>query len=94
MRPRSGDTVFLGAPASVQFGGGRGIHFRIIRRHDWSTSHGWGWYDGYELNEAGDAVARRNVYVQEDGIVPSKLNELRSADGVREQRRPVASRTG
>ncbi|WP_018255430.1 hypothetical protein [Salinispora mooreana] len=30
---------------------------------------GWVWLEGYELNDAGNAVRRRQLYVRRDGIV-------------------------
>jgi hypothetical protein len=42
--------------------------FRVIRVHDWSTYDGFCWLDGYELNAAGDAVSRRSIFVQVDGL--------------------------
>lgn len=74
---RAGDVYQVGRNASVQFGP-RPILFRIIREHDWSTYDGWVWLDGYELDPAsGDAVARRSIFVQRDGLV--RRAERRSA---------------
>jgi hypothetical protein len=42
--------------------------FRVIRVHDWPTYEGWIWLDGYELNAAGDAVERRSIFVQINGL--------------------------
>lgn len=66
MLPRSGDVLHVGKPASVQFG--TPILFRVIRAHDWQTYEGWIWLDGYELNQAGDAVERRSIFVQIAGL--------------------------
>lgn len=66
MLPRSGDIVRLGRAASVQFAAP--ILFRVIRVHDWPTYEGWIWLDGYELNQIGDAVERRSVFVQISGL--------------------------
>jgi hypothetical protein len=52
--------------ASVQFTAP--LLFRVIRVHDWSTYDGWCWLDGYELNAAGDAVSRRSIFVQVNGL--------------------------
>jgi hypothetical protein len=68
--PRSGDVVHLARAASVQFDGARAILFRVIRVHDWPTYDGWVWLDGYQLNAVGDAVERRTVFVQIDGLRP------------------------
>jgi hypothetical protein len=75
--PRSGDVLYVTRDASVQFA--TPIYFRVIRVHDWPTYTGWVWLDGYQLNAAGDAVERRSIFVQVDG--------LRRVSG------PLASRT-
>lgn len=68
MLPRSGDIVTLSRAASVQFA--EPILFRVIRVLDWTTYDGWIWLDGYQLNQAGDAVERRSVFVQISGLRP------------------------
>jgi hypothetical protein len=61
--------------------------FRVIRVHDWSTYNGWAWLDGYELNSVGDAVERRSIFVQLDGLQPAQphtpANRYRSAGPMR-----------
>jgi hypothetical protein len=42
--------------------------FRVIRVHDWQTYDGWTWLDGYQLDSGGDAVERRSIFVQIDGL--------------------------
>lgn len=64
--PRSGDVLHVTREASVQFA--TPIYFRVIRVHDWPTYTGWIWLDGYQLNAAGDAVERRSIFVQADGL--------------------------
>ena len=64
--PRSGDVLKLTRSASVQFA--TPIAFRVIRRHERETYEGWVWLDGYELDSVGDAVARRDVFVQIAGL--------------------------
>jgi len=66
--PRSGDVLRVTRAASVQFV--EPILFRVIRAHDWPTYEGWFWLDGYQLNSAGDAVARRSIFVQIVGLQP------------------------
>jgi hypothetical protein len=66
MLPRSGDVLRVTRAASVQFASP--MLFRVIRVHDWSTYDGFCWLDGYELNAAGDAVSRRSIFVQVDGL--------------------------
>ncbi|MFY1688988.1 hypothetical protein [Plantactinospora sp. WMMB782] len=72
--PRSGDVLHVTRAASVQFAAP--IYFRVIRVHDWQTYHGWVWLDGYELNPSGDAVERRSIFVQVNG-----LRQLQSNSG-------------
>jgi hypothetical protein len=88
MLPRSGDVLRVTRAASVQFASP--LLFRVIRVHDWSTYDGWCWLDGYELNTAGDAVSRRSIFVQVDGLQRAQVgpppNRYRGAS------RPVPSR--
>lgn len=64
--PKSGDVLRVTKKASVQFL--EPMLFRVIRMHDWPTYDGWAWLDGYQLNAAGDAVARRSIFVQLAGL--------------------------
>ena len=73
MLPRSGDVLRVTRAASVQFT--TPMLFRVIRVHDWSTYNGWAWLDGYELNNAGDAVERRSIFVQLDGLLPATAGQ-------------------
>ncbi|WP_430786943.1 hypothetical protein [Actinoplanes sp. G11-F43] len=68
--PRSGDLLRLTRAASVQFA--NPMLFRVIRVHDWPTYVGWVWLDGYEINSVGEAVERRSVFVQIDGLRPAR----------------------
>ncbi|MDW5327296.1 hypothetical protein [Plantactinospora sp. KLBMP9567] len=70
--PRSGDVLHVTRAASVQFAAP--IYFRVIRVHDWPTYHGWVWLDGYELNPSGDAVERRSIFVQVNGLRQLQTN--------------------
>jgi hypothetical protein len=66
-QPRAGDVLKVTAQASVQFL--KPIRFRVIRIHDWTTTfEGWIWLDGYQLDDAGNAVERRSIYVREQGL--------------------------
>jgi hypothetical protein len=72
--------------ASVQFV--TPIYFRVIRVHDWPTYDGWIWLDGYELDDAGDAVERRSLFVQVGGLrAVGKAPDPRARNG----RRPSAA---
>lgn len=75
MLPRSGDVLHVTRTASVQFA--VPIFFRVIRVHDWPTYHGWVWLDGYELDASGDAVERRSIFVQLDGLRQLYTNSVR-----------------
>lgn len=83
--PRSGDVLRITRAASVQFTSP--ILFRVIRTHDWPTYDGWIWLDGYELNSVGEAVERRSIFVQVDGLQRAQLapvpNRYRAPTGGR-----------
>lgn len=66
MLPRSGDVLRITKAASVQFA--EPMLFRVIRVHDWPTYDGWAWLDGYQLDQAGDAIERRSVFVLIEGL--------------------------
>lgn len=67
-RLRPGDLLRIGREASVQFTGGSGFVLRLIRVQDWPTYDGWTWLEGYQLNERGEAVDRRTVFVRIAGL--------------------------
>ncbi|OLB74565.1 MAG: hypothetical protein AUI14_23215 [Actinobacteria bacterium 13_2_20CM_2_71_6] len=87
MLPRSGDVLRVTRAASVQFT--TPMLFRVIRVHDWSTYNGWAWLDGYELNSVGDAVERRSIFVQLDGLQPAQASAMPNR-----YRAPVARTAG
>jgi hypothetical protein len=87
---RAGAMVQVGAAAGVQFAGGRGFAFRVIRRHDWATYVGYVWLDGYQLDAAGEAVERRSIFVHVEGLFPAP--GPRRPGGV--ARRPGGGRSG
>ncbi|MGC4889550.1 hypothetical protein [Micromonospora sp. DT227] len=64
---RAGDLLRLDRAASVQFC--RPITVRVIREiADRSTFDGWAWIEAYELNGRGEAVAKRELFVQPAGL--------------------------
>ncbi|RQX12218.1 hypothetical protein DDE19_29045 [Micromonospora ureilytica] len=64
---RSGDLLHVTQAASVQFS--RPFLFRLIRvLEDRITYDGWLWIEGYELDARGEAVARRELFVQPAGL--------------------------
>ncbi|WP_412099951.1 hypothetical protein [Micromonospora ureilytica] len=52
--------------ASVQFKAP--ITVRLIRVLDWITYDGWAWIDCYQLNNKGDAIARRELYLMPERV--------------------------
>ncbi|MEU9505629.1 hypothetical protein AB0D32_05030 [Micromonospora sp. NPDC048170] len=88
MLPRSGDVLHVTRAASVQFL--RPIMFRVIRVLDWPTYDGWIWLEGYELNASGDAVNRRSIFVQREGLCHLRSAPEPRPHTVRAPRRPVA----
>lgn len=64
--PRAGELLHITRAASVQFI--RPFRFRVIRTIDRDTYYGWVWLDGYQLNAAGDAECRREIFVQLAGL--------------------------
>jgi hypothetical protein len=81
---RPGDVVELNRLVSVQFSSP--IMVRVTRVYDWVTTwDGWCWLSVYVLDERGDAVERRDVYVRLDALVP-----LRGTNAVKSQ--PPAGR--
>ncbi len=82
MLPTSGEVLRVTRAASVQFR--KPMMFRVIRVLDGTTYDGWAWLEGYQLNSAGDAVEKREIFVQ--------LNGLQSAASRRGQATTVASR--
>lgn len=85
--PRSGDVLYLTREASVQFM--TPIYFRVIRVHDWPTYAGWLWLDGYQLNDAGDAVERRSIFVRAAGLHRVPAQSGRPVPGPAAAKRPV-----
>jgi hypothetical protein len=66
--PRPGDVLIVDKYASVQFAGGRGLVFRVISVSRQPTYVGWTWLTGYVLDEAGNAIERREIFVRADGL--------------------------
>jgi hypothetical protein len=67
--PRPGDLIGLTRAASVQFAEDRAAMFRIISIDQRPTYAGWVWLVGYTLDKHGQAVERREVFVQTSGLV-------------------------
>ncbi|MBG6066225.1 hypothetical protein [Micromonospora ureilytica] len=84
---KAGDLLIVGREASVQFI--RPIRFRVIRVLDWITYDEWIWLDGYQLDDRGDAVARRSIFVMKAGLriqrrtAPAGVQPRRSSSRMR-----------
>jgi hypothetical protein len=76
----TGHVLLLDREASVQFV--TPIMVRLVRVLPRETYEGYVWLDVYELNAAGDAVARRELFVQIAGIKPGR-DPLAAPNGVR-----------
>ncbi|MEU6023645.1 hypothetical protein [Micromonospora sp. NPDC047134] len=71
---KAGDVLHLTRAASPQFV--RPILFRLIKvRTELPTYDGWTWLDGYQLDNKGDAVARRELFVRRtaQGLTPKEI---------------------
>ncbi len=44
------------------------ILFRVIRVLDRPTYDGWIWLEGYQIDNRGDAVERRSIFVMKAGL--------------------------
>ncbi|GGM20806.1 hypothetical protein [Micromonospora yangpuensis] len=96
---RAGDVLHVTRAASIQFSQ-RPIMFRLIRvKTDWITYDGWTWLDGYQLDEQGNATARRSIFVQWAGLrlmaqpAPPAAGDGRNRHP-NQRRPPVPRRTG
>ncbi|MEU7926173.1 hypothetical protein [Micromonospora sp. NPDC049107] len=94
MRPfKGGDLLHLTPAASVQFS--RPFYFRLIRvLEDRITYDGWAWIEGYELDTRGDAVARRQLFVQPAGLRKLAPSPRPAASPVRREPAPVRKGSG
>ncbi|MFG2065070.1 hypothetical protein ACGFIK_27095 [Micromonospora sp. NPDC048871] len=66
--PASGDVIRVTRAASVQFI--RPMTFKVIKvLTELHTYDGWVWLRGYQLDDKGNAVASREIFVQPAGLV-------------------------
>jgi hypothetical protein len=72
--PKIGDVVALGGRASVQFAGDRDILLRVTVIDRRPTYHGWVWLTGYVLDRTGQAIDKREVFVQLAGLSPARVH--------------------
>ncbi|MEU7771206.1 hypothetical protein AB0C44_07760 [Micromonospora taraxaci] len=68
MKPAPGTVVLVGAACSVQFSGCRELRVRVASVDDRANYPGWIWLTGYVLGPKGQAVDKRELYVQESGL--------------------------
>ncbi|ROO62035.1 hypothetical protein EDC02_3999 [Micromonospora sp. Llam0] len=80
---KPGTVLLIDGRASVQFGGDRALVLRVISVSERPTYHGWAWVTGYVLDGAGQALDRREVFVQVAGLRPVSV---RPANVVRRNR--------
>jgi hypothetical protein len=76
-----GEVIRIDGRASVQFGGDRALIFRVTTVPNLPTYHGWIWLTGYALDNDGQAIERREIFVQRAGL--RRLTPRRPASGVR-----------
>src|SRR5437899_962972 len=67
--PQPGDVVYIGPRASVQFSAQSAITVRVIHVNEGPTYDGWCWLERYQLDANGDAIERREIFVQSAGLV-------------------------
>ncbi|MGW0434602.1 hypothetical protein ACWDV4_18950 [Micromonospora sp. NPDC003197] len=65
--PEPGDELWISREASVQFARQRFV-FRVISVDPKPTYRGWAWVTGYQLDEQGNAVAKREIFVRLAGL--------------------------
>ena len=80
---KAGDLLYLTSLASVQFRL-RPITVRVIRAlTDRHTYGDWLWVEAYEIGPSGGAVARRELFVNRDGLRWMTPSAERRRAGVR-----------
>ena len=85
VRPTPGDLLRIDGQASPQFGGDRTLTFRVTVVDPRPTYTGWVWLTGYVLDASGEAVQRREIFVQLAGLRRVTVTEPSA-------RRPMKSR--
>ncbi|WBB52582.1 hypothetical protein [Verrucosispora sp. WMMD573] len=72
-RPTPGDLLRIDGRASVQFAGGRALTLRVVSVSERHAYDGWIWLTGYVIDGRGNAIAKREVYVQLAGLRPASV---------------------
>jgi hypothetical protein len=68
--PQPNQLLRITRAASEQFAAVEPFNFRVIAAHVYgSTPHGCAWIEGYQLDDSGDAVERRSLFVQLAGLI-------------------------
>ena len=70
-QPKPGDVLVIDGRASVQFAGKNALLLRVIRVDDRPTYYGWVWLVGYSMTPKGEAIEKREVFVQRAGQRPA-----------------------
>ncbi|GAB3813660.1 hypothetical protein GCM10027605_57610 [Micromonospora zhanjiangensis] len=65
---RPGQVFRVDRRASVQFGGECALLFRLTAVEQRLTCHGWVWLTGYVLSATGEALEKREIFVQLEGL--------------------------
>ncbi|WP_225853782.1 hypothetical protein [Micromonospora sp. AMSO31t] len=89
MRPEPGDLLRIDGGASVQFAGDRALTFRVVSVCPRPAYTGWVWLTGYVLDRRGQAVDRREVFVQLAGL--RKVDAPPPAPGGQPRRSPAGA---
>ncbi|MEU4645086.1 hypothetical protein [Micromonospora sp. NPDC023814] len=88
-RPSPGDLLVVDGRASVQFAGERALTFRVVSVSDQPTYAGWIWLTGYVLNRRGEAIDKREIYVQLAGLWPATSASIPRRTSATHPRDPV-----
>jgi hypothetical protein len=68
VNPIPGEIFRVDGRASVQFDGDRALIFRVTTVSHLPTYDGWIWLTGYVLDDQGQAIDRREIFVQRAGL--------------------------
>ncbi|GAB3362758.1 hypothetical protein GCM10027452_26880 [Micromonospora halotolerans] len=98
VHPEPGDLLRIDGRASVQFAGDRALTFRVVSVCPRPTYAGWVWLTGYVLDRRGQAIDRREVFVQLAGLrrvdatVPTRAGRPRGSPAVAPRSAPPSAR--
>ncbi|MCZ7376566.1 hypothetical protein [Micromonospora sp. WMMC250] len=89
MRPDPGAVVLVGPECSVQFSGSRAVRVQVVSVDERTNYPGWIWLTGYVLGPRGQAVDKRELYVQAAGLKVLQLPAVTVAAPGRRARVPA-----